>query len=179
MKKLFTIIITLFFATQIFAQADSTIKITKKVAKIYPQNYTHSVGLGAGFSSGYGFSYRYFPGRAGLQVNFAPYLSQNSSVVSVGALGLLSLERTRVSDFYMYFGGHLWSLDNSSRSHTMMFYGMGPAIQINLSDRLSWDIMVGYGGSQTITYKIKNPREEQRGYFRFGYTIETAFYFRF
>jgi len=173
MKKITIIALIIFMLanTNIFAQTDT--------AKYKPNSYKHSFGIGAGFSSGYGFSYRYFPNQYGVQVNFAPFLSSNSTVVSIGTLGLISLDRTKKSDFYIYYGGHLHNYNNIRKNRTRLFYGIGPGIQLNLSEHVSWDFMVGYGGSQTIAYKDRNNQNYFPDGFRIGYTIETALYFRF
>ncbi len=174
MKKIIiiAIIFILFGSSNIFAQSDTT------STKYKPNSYKHSFGIGAGFSSGYGFSYRYFPNQFGVQVNFAPYLSSNTTVMSIGSLGLISLDRTKNSDFYIYCGGHLFNIDSQNKSRTKVFYGIGPGIQLNLSEHVSWDFMVGYGGSQTVAYKSTYSSDFPND-FRIGYTIETALYFRF
>ena len=38
-----------------------------------PEETKHAIGIGVGFTTGYGLSYRYFPTIFGFQVNFAPY----------------------------------------------------------------------------------------------------------
>ncbi len=174
MKKITIIAIIIFMlgSTSIFAQTDT-------IKKYKPNSFKHSFGIGAGFASGYGFSYRYFPEQFGVQVNFAPFISSNVSVVSIGTLGLISLDRTKVSDFYIYFGGHLFNSDTEEASRTMIFYGIGPGIQLNLSEHVSWDFMVGYGGSETMAYKDKRSYSAIPDDFRIGYTVEMALHFRF
>jgi hypothetical protein len=70
--------------------------------------FQHFIGVGAGFTTGFGVSYRYIPDNFGMQLNFAPYYDKNNnSFVSAGLTLLQKLKETPDRKLYLYFGNSL------------------------------------------------------------------------
>jgi hypothetical protein len=70
----------------------------------------HNVGVGAGFITGYGLSYRQWINAYGFQVNLAPYYnkdenSKNASF-SLGITGLRLIKEADYVNLIAYFGSH-------------------------------------------------------------------------
>jgi hypothetical protein len=68
--------------------------------------YANYFGLDAGFVSGLGLSYRYWPDKIGIQVNLLPILSKNYSLFSIGVSALYSIRRMEWGTFLLYAGGN-------------------------------------------------------------------------
>jgi hypothetical protein len=93
---------------------------------------TYNIGLGAGFVTGYGLSYRQWFGKNGVQVTLAPYYSNDTTetnfTTSFGVVGLRMLKEARFVNLFAYYGGQYWySYDKQSA----LFYSYpdGPTIQ--------------------------------------------------
>ncbi|MCH8331912.1 MAG: hypothetical protein IH946_11145 [Bacteroidetes bacterium] len=139
MKRLLIIILTLILAVPSNVNAQtyvSTSEIYVPTAELYVQteelyvpttkfHYPHQIGIGAGFTTGLGFSYRYWPGIFGIQINGLPAIGDNSFFLSVGATGLMKISRHHelvTGNFYLYFGNHLIAMDYNSGG---LFHGFG------------------------------------------------------
>ncbi|MGZ5245339.1 MAG: hypothetical protein ACXWD4_15565, partial [Bacteroidia bacterium] len=94
-----------FFAL-LFISAIQDTKLYAQDAPANPEKLKHSIGAGAGFTTGYGLSYRYRPGKFGVQVNFAPYSNKDVSRFSTGLTFLYTLIENKMSNLYLYQGNH-------------------------------------------------------------------------
>jgi hypothetical protein len=92
--KYFIILSILLISLSCFAQKTGTIK------------HKHALGAGAGFTTGYGLSYRYTPNKFGIQVNFAPYKSESITRFSTGLTFLYQLMETDKTALYLYQANH-------------------------------------------------------------------------
>ena len=140
----------------------------------------HSLGAGAGFTTGYGLSYRYMPKRFGAQVNFAPYKNTDVERYSVGLTFLYTLIETRAANLFIYQGNHFFS-----NSQNVMIYdkfdpmmvtterqtdsyvnnGAGIGIEFIIGKRIGFNLMGGYAFYRNFT--------------QIQFTGETALYFKF
>lgn len=117
----------------------------------------HAVGLAAGFSTGYGLSYRYWPQKLGLQVTMAPFLSNDEYNVSLGVTGLYKLRSAKYYNFFLYYSNHFlfeknknyWYYDSNQgsgfttkRDFTWVTGG-GPGFEIVAWGRLGFNGMFG------------------------------------
>ena len=65
----------------------------------------HHVGIHASSLGGVGFSYRYWPGKLGVQITTLPIFRQNKGYfLSVGATALYTLKEGKTVDLYSYIG---------------------------------------------------------------------------
>jgi hypothetical protein len=73
------------------------------------KKYKSAIGLGAGYTTGMGISYRYFPKNIGVQFNFIPLYQDygKSYFINLGATLLLNLKENERNSFYFYWGNNL------------------------------------------------------------------------
>ena len=83
MKKLLLITSIFCLTTGVFAQEDVTPQ--------KPERFKHALGFGAGISTGYGLSYRYFGDKFGTQINFSPYKDETKVMMSSGVTFLFRI----------------------------------------------------------------------------------------
>lgn len=55
------------------------------------QNYKYGIGFGAGYTTGYGISFKYLPNRFGAQINFAPFKNNTTEKYSAGLTFIYTL----------------------------------------------------------------------------------------
>ena len=144
-------------------------------ANDFNQTYVYEIGAAAGFSTGYGLSFRYWPGKYGLQVNFAPYYDEYGAMVSLGATGLMQVEDNGWSRFFFYLGNHLhydktFSDDYNPDDQTMLTWvvGGGPGLELLIKERVGINVMFGVASFL-----------DTDGYWMLNLTGETGLYYRF
>lgn len=135
MKKIIIIIISFFIISGVNAQV-----LNEK-----------SIGLSAGFHSGFGFAYRDMYQKFGWQVNIAPYASADNQMISAGLTFMYKLSDYEKTNMFLTVGNHLFFFNQKNESRIHYYYGIGPSIQFRLSDNLLLDIMAGYGGRYQLS----------------------------
>lgn len=162
----FTILITFFLAHQLNAQEN----------KPKEEKTKHAVGAGAGFTTGYGLSYRYMPSKLGIQVNFAPYKNGADYQYSFGLTALYSLMQSEKTNLYLYQANHylassFMEYDNSNpsiykrKNEAFINNGFGFGVEIIIASKVGLNLMTGYA-----TYDNFN---------KLNVTGEAALYFKF
>lgn len=152
------------------------------------ERFNHSLGFGAGVSTGHGLSYRYFGKKFGAQVNFSPYKDETKVMLSSGITFLLRLVELEKVSFFAYQANHYYY---EKESYTYIDYsydyyggtnttskeithtnerneinnGVGIGLEFTPSKRIGFNIMGGYGGQDSFK--------------KISFTGETAIYFRF
>lgn len=176
MKTKLISIILIVLSFSLFAQNNNE-NITGK-------KYSKAFGLGAGFTTGIGFSFRYFPKKYGIQINCAPYYNNYGSevFVSSGITLLYSINENKVSNFYAYLGNHYLytKLEKSeyyyyqpvgsqyvTRKVTDSYLnsGIGVGIEFHAQKRVTINFMLGYAQYESFKSLF--------------FTAETALYYRF
>ncbi len=144
-----------------------------------PVRFNHSLGFGAGVSTGYGLSYRYFGEKFGTQVNFSPYKDEERTNISLGLTFLYRIVELDQFSFFVYQGNHFFYDKNSSidydyysgkqttRTTEKQFFnnGVGIGLEWDVSERIGINTMAGYGGRENFK--------------KISITGEVAIYFRF
>jgi len=113
----------------------------KAQAQFVGSDFDHEIGVHAGFTSGIGLSYRYWPGTFGLQTTFLPIFGQENKFISFGVTGLAMLKDNSNVDLFLYLGNH-WLFTNDDP--TQWNVGLGPGVEIEMGNDFVFDIMVGY-----------------------------------
>ena len=166
MKKLpFILFVLIPFLSFSQAQEDNEINNT-------PQ-FKHNLGFGAGFTTGYGLSYRFFPKKLGAQVNFAPFMDEYTSRYSIGLTLLLRLVQTEKTSFYIYQGNHYFIEEskyrnfngNSSNINSYSNNGIGLGLELIAGKRVAFNLMGGYAGIENFE--------------KINFTSEIAIYYKF
>jgi hypothetical protein len=139
--------------------------------------HKHALGAGAGFTTGYGLSYRYTPSKFGVQVNFAPYKSESIVRFSTGITFLYNLLTTENTVLYLYQANHYYTYSNSAayNSNNNLYdkkeeeayfnNGLGFGFEILIVKNIGLNLMTGYA----LYQNAKN----------YNVTGETALYFKF
>jgi len=178
MKKLLLITSIICLISGVFAQKEIT---PKKI-----ERFNHSLGFGAGVSTGYGLSYRYFGNKLGAQVNFSPFKDENKLIISSGLTFLYRLAEIDELSFYVYQANHFYfreeTVTNTSYDYTDYYEtiettttvfeedkyfnnGAGIGVEWIHKNRLGLNAMAGYGG--------------QENFKKLNFTGEVAVYFMF
>lgn len=114
--------------------------------------YIHSLGAAAGFTTGYGLSYRYTPNKFGLQVVLGPSYNGYSTNISFGLTFLYKLIVNNKSNLFLYQGNHMYYSRRDAyhiyeaTSERIWFNGIGIGFEFLLGDRVSFNLMGGYAG---------------------------------
>jgi hypothetical protein len=186
MKNLIIIAALFFIASTGYAQID-TIDYYK--AK---QKWGQYIGIGAGASSGLGFSYKYMPNKYGVMVTVLPYLDRaNDEALITGGLTFEKvLSRCRTNFLFMYFANSIWynkqknwdySYDPYNGFYDPDYYtieetlnwnsGIGLGIEFHSQKRVVFNFMLGYGSY----WDVKNTMSLERLFF----TAEGFVFYRF
>ncbi len=177
MKTKLIAIILLAFALSSFAQENQDNLSGKK--------YKYAFGLGAGFTTGLGFSFRYFPKKYGVQINCVPYYNNYGSevFVSSGLTLLYSINENRFSNVYAYLGNHyLYTKLNSSTYAYSPYYGNYQYYNTKVTTEY-WNSGIGMGvefhAQKRITLNLMLGYAQYENFKRLFFTAETALYYRF
>jgi hypothetical protein len=158
LKVLVYVLVLLVFSSSIFAQET---KVEKKGE--------HAFGVAVGFTTGFGYSYRYFGKKMGVQGTFFPNISKNRTYYLAGLTFLYKLHQGKNTSFYIYEGNlymknrrNTHYPDGSFKDNSFNF-GAGIGIEL-FFDHISLNIMGGYA-----SYDAE----------RFLPTVESALYYKF
>ena len=140
--------------------------------------FNYSTGACAGFTTGYGLSFRYLPTRLGIQVNFAPFHSKEIDQYSFGMTLLYKLIENDKSNLFLYEGNHYYyraepeynfyyqkPIANVRRVKKYFNNGMGIGIELMLIQSVGFNLMGGYAAYNNF--------EES------NFTAETGLYYKF
>ena len=132
---------------------------------------TYNIGVGAGFVTGYGLSYRQWFGQNGVQLTLSPYYSSDSLstsfTMSIGLVGLRMIKESRFVNLFAYYGTHFWYSYDKSTSYIYtnysnvtkqlvitkdkkLFVGGGPGLDIHFW-KLSLNVMCGLAFSSDLS----------------------------
>ncbi len=154
-KLLSGILVSVFMISMAFGQEANIAKPDVR------QKYKWAAGIGAGFTSGYGFSVKYHPKKEGIQLNFLPYLD------NYGEKQLICVGLTLTHDFwsspyintYFYvassytYSKNIGSLNlipfsnsdyDKNKENAVVNSGLGVGFEANTQKRVVINLMIGY-----------------------------------
>lgn len=110
-------------------------------------SFNHSIGIGAGFTTGFGLSYRFLPQRIGFQTTLL--ILPDNYYSSIGITFLYKLSQRQSSSFYLY-QSNLYSTYRTSGfdcgcPYYEWFNGLGFGVEIALGKRFGLNFMGGLG----------------------------------
>jgi len=114
--------------------------LTQQYWKNEYNEFHHQIGLNAGFTTGFGVSYRYWPERFGNQITFFPYKNKDYYLVSIGYTGLVKIHEIRQLSLFGYISDHI--LITKARSRMNLGIGLGFEVYVGL---IGINLMYGYG----------------------------------
>jgi len=119
--------------------------------------YKHGIGVAAGFVTGYGLSYRFLNNKTAYQITFAPYVSAQFSLISLGVARIHTIYEAADFADLLYYIGVQEHYDSSCHDETgrmvekyRINLGAGPGIRFKISNHVRFDIMFGYAIYNTI-----------------------------
>lgn len=142
--------------------------------------FKYGIGGGAGFTTGYGLSFRYLPQRLGVQVNFAPFKSKETEKYSAGVTFIYNMIESKVTNLYLYQGNHYfynsyttypydplnpWNQVPTRAVEDYFNNGVGFGIEMVIAKRIGFNLMAGYAFYNT--FKELNVTGETALYFKF------------
>jgi hypothetical protein len=99
----------------------------------------NQIGGHAGFTTGLGISYRYWPSKLGVQATFIPVKTDTVKFFSFGLTGLYTLSEKKHFKTFLYLGNHLVHRND----HQEYNIGFGPGFSVGSTVRFNF--MIGYG----------------------------------
>lgn len=169
MKCLFFVFLLLGSSLNVYSQEDKDL-------------LCHYIGGAFGMSTGYGLSYRYWPGSLGAQVVFSPYWQNKEILLNLGFSGFKTLYESSSTRLFLYLaanGTYNYSdhndefedgRDSDFKSTFGFTTGLGPGIELYIFRHVVFDAMFGY------SYSVGDTFFELPG---IGFTAEVAIYYRF
>ena len=148
-NNILTLIGTFLITIGSFAQTKNTDSLTTT---------KHYLGLHAGVTTGYGFSYRYWPQKLGFQVTGIPIFGKDFYNASLGLSALYLLKDNNKVDLYGYLGNHFQfdgystpTYDNTGNitgtqkvNYTTYNIGVGIGFKVDFLDVLDFNLQTGY-----------------------------------
>jgi hypothetical protein len=125
----------------------------------------YALGFGAGFTTGYGMSFKFTPNKFGLQTNFAPLYTHYQTRYSIGVTILYTLFEDERSSFYLYQANNFMYSKMSDYVNTYFNNGFGFGIELVFIEHFGLNLMAGYGAS--------------RNFEQLSITGETGIYYKF
>ncbi len=166
MKKIVLLISALFIsAPLVFAQSNNTQQIDSGKVE-----YHHALGVAAGFTTGYGLSYRYYNNRFFTQATFAPYMTKYRGTISAGVAFMYRVSDNEIANLFLYQANHYLytkSTDYGSREtneYHQVNNGLGFGIEFS-SDKVVLSLMTGFAAYDNFT--------------QMGLTGEIGIYYKF
>jgi hypothetical protein len=146
------------FFTLLFVISSCHVKLNAQSNDNEPnQLLKHSIGAGAGFTTGYGLSYRYRPAKFGVQVNFAPYSRNDVKTYSTGLTFLYTIIENNASNLFLYEGNHYFynsyigstyvangTYITKRYTESYVNNGVGVGIELIVAKRVGINLMGGY-----------------------------------
>jgi hypothetical protein len=133
----------------------------------------HSFGLNAGFISGLGFSYRYMPGRLGVDITAIPFYSQDAELYTSQGITLnFIVSRNSRLDHFIFVGNSLfytfskeegliyrpvsdeWVLKKWEYEDFFYVFGGGWGIRLKGKRNLDWTFRLGAMWNDDFEYGI-------------------------
>lgn len=140
------------------------------------------IGAAAGFSTGYGLSFRYWPANWGIQFTTAPYYTENDSQISLGATVLNTIKNDGRIKLFLYLGNHVlyekwsdYSYDGSNSDpskYTTWILGAGPGFEFIILEKISFNLMFGVASYTEYSNNYDTD-------WMLNMTAETGLYYKF
>jgi hypothetical protein len=136
----------------------STVIDNKNIKQPDKTGKKNEIGIGAGFITGYGISYRrWLSGKNGLMLNFAPFYDENNqekfTSIDIGVTYIHKITQYNQCNFVLYSGVHMYSSWDEYLSYSNTWtdktyeknytLGIGPGV-IYENNSFSFDLLFGY-----------------------------------
>ena len=148
--------------------------IQAKSQDIAARKYIHQIGLHAGFSTGTGLSYRYWPKKIGVQATILPIkfskdksdltganefiggifpFDEYQEFISMGLTGLIKFNETKNLQFFGYWGNHYLITLEKDYNYDLVYhenkeekkYNTALGVGFTTKSPVGVNLMIGYG----------------------------------
>ena len=148
-----SLFLILFHASNFEASAQNTLNNNGT------QIYKYGIGGGAGFTTGYGLSFKYLPKKFGAQITFAPFKNMETERYSIGLTLIYLLIQNKLTNFYLYQGNHYYynsqtyfiydpnkvgEPEKTGSTEAFINNGLGFGFEIIIAKRIGLNLMTGY-----------------------------------
>jgi len=165
--------IKLFFTIACIISLQLAVSAREPSDSLNTKTFKHALGVGAGFTTGAGLSYRFIPKKFGAQLTFAPIKDDNSFWFNLGITLIYRLIQTDYTNLLLYQGNVLFyeKIDSDPYYHlddrvTKYFNNsIGIGIEFIILKRVSFNLMGGYAAYDNFD--------------RLAFTGEMGLYFKF
>ncbi|MGD2035610.1 MAG: hypothetical protein PVF73_11170 [Bacteroidales bacterium] len=121
----------------------------------------HQVGANAGFTTGLGISYRYWPDKPGIQFTVIPAKYEDNTFISLGLTGLYTLAEKKYFKPFLFLGNH-YVITSEDQEYNI---GFGPGFSVGSDVRFNF--MLGYGFYDVLYTFNMFPTMEAGVYYKF------------
>jgi hypothetical protein len=125
------------------------------------KKYNNYFGFNAGYTTGLGLAYTYWPGKLGAQLSFLPVSTENDYLISVALTPFFTLSKSKYVKSYLFLGNHLVT----NKEVTEYNIGFGPGIE--LGSRVVYSLRGGIGLFDITDTFCMLPTIEMGLYFKF------------
>jgi hypothetical protein len=164
MKRIVTLFAVMLVTISLFAQEVEVINV----------KHSQEFGFHAGATTGIGLSYRFWPGKNGIQITALPIKTSDLTFINVGLTGLHTFYDAKYIRFFGYLGSSVAVNDfnydpyddeyETADRTTKLNVGIGPGFAFG--SRVRFNVMAGYGFYDIL------------GEFNIYPTAEVGLYFR-
>jgi hypothetical protein len=171
-KLLFVLFLMATSSFTLFGQSKTELDSIAKAGR----KFANSIGIGAGTTTGYGFSYRYFGRKNGVQINFFPLIdnANKTATISAGLTLLHKLFVAKKTNLYLYLANSYLYNKSSSYYYNYNYInsytekwntGLGVGFEWDTEKSLVLNIMAGY--AQYNSFQTLTLAGEAAIYYRF------------
>lgn len=128
MQKSIIILLLIFASLPSFSQENN-----------FDEPKKHYIGATAGFTTGVGFSYGYFPNNFGLQITGMPIKTDDYFFYNIGLTAFYKLYNKKRFSTYLYLS-NLYVSENENKE-----YNLGGGFGIESGKFVVFRLMIGYG----------------------------------
>jgi hypothetical protein len=141
MRRILTLFTMTIFAVNLFGQQVEVINL----------KHSQEFGFHAGATTGIGLSYRFWPGKNGVQITALPIKTNDYVFINLGLTGLHTFYDSNYFRFFGYLGSsfsiddddYYSDSDNYSDRTKKLNVGIGPGFAFG--SRVRFNVMAGYG----------------------------------
>ena len=156
MKKLLFICILGVLLNPTFSQENNSENI-----RLFNPNF---IGLSSGFTTGTGFTYRYFPDKSGMQVTFLSIICKSFTKASLGITYLKEIKEYDQARLLVYVSNHANNFSEDDHLKNNIGFGFG-------TDRITDDLIINFMVGYAIYDILSDPKALP--------TIEFGYYYSF
>jgi hypothetical protein len=129
------------------------------------KKYKNYIGISAGFTTGLGVSYRYWPKKSGFQITLLPLYDEDNTYVSFGTTYLREIKQLKTSRLLFYASNHVTNFFSDDHTYADNL-GIGVGFDVG-NDSFVFNFMIGYAGLDIFDHLKTRPVVDGGFFYRF------------